>query len=130
MATRPHARPISPHLSIWRWRVHTLTSIFHRITGNGMALVGGVLFTWWLVASASGPEAYAAFQSVARSPFGVIIGIGLSWAFFQHAASGLRHLVMDTGAALEISVSKTTATATYVFSILATAALWLFILLR
>lgn len=95
-----------------------------------MALVGGVLFTWWLVASASGPEAYAAFQSVARSPLGVIVGIGLSWAFFQHLASGLRHLVMDTGAALEVSVSKSTATATYVFSILATAALWLFIFLR
>ena len=130
MATRPQARPLSPHLSIWRWRVHMLVSILHRTTGEGIALVGGALFTWWLAAAAAGPDAYAVFLGVARSPFGVVIGIGLTWFFFQHAASGLRHLVMDTGAAFEIETSKRTAIATLVFSTLATAAFWLLVLLR
>lgn len=130
MATRPQVRPLSPHLSIWRWRVHAITSITHRITGNGMAIVGGALFTWWLVAAASGPDAYMTFLAVARGPIGVIVGIGLTWAIFQHAASGVRHLGMDTGAGLSIERSKLSATLTWIFSILATAAFWLFVLLR
>ncbi|MBZ6378629.1 succinate dehydrogenase, cytochrome b556 subunit [Pacificimonas flava] len=129
MATRPQVRPLSPHLGIWRWRVHAVTSITHRVTGNGLAVAGGLAFVWWLVAAALGPEAYADFIAVARSPIGVIVGVGLSWAIFQHAASGVRHLAMDTGAGLELGTSKTSATVTWVFSILATAALWLFILL-
>lgn len=130
MATRPQARPTAPHLSIWRWRIHTITSITHRVTGDGLAIVGGVLFTWWLVSAALGPDAYADFLAVARSPFGVIVGVGITWGFFQHMASGVRHLGMDTGAGFEVGVSKTTATLTYIFSILATAAVWLFILVR
>lgn len=130
MATRPQARPVSPHLQIWRWRIHTVTSILHRITGDGLAIVGGILFTWWLVAAASGPDAYASFVAIARGPIGVIVGIGLTWGFFQHAASGVRHLAMDTGAGYGLEVSKLTATLTIVFSILATAAFWLFVFLR
>jgi succinate dehydrogenase / fumarate reductase cytochrome b subunit len=101
----------------------------HRATGDGMAIVGGVLFTWWLVAAAAGPEAYQQFLDVARSPFGVIVGIGLTYGLFQHAASGVRHLAMDTGAGFEVGTAKTTATLTFIFGIAATAALWLFILL-
>ena len=130
MATRPQARPVSPHLQIWRWRVHTVTSIMHRVTGNGLAIVGGIAFAWWLVAAALGPDAYTDFVSVARSPIGVIVGIGLTWGFFQHAASGVRHLAMDTGAGFEIHVSKITATLTFVVSTLATLAFWAFIFLR
>ncbi|MGB3721506.1 MAG: succinate dehydrogenase, cytochrome b556 subunit [Pacificimonas sp.] len=135
MATRPQvtgqqARPLSPHLSIWRWRVHTVTSIMHRVTGDGLAIVGGVLFTWWLVSAAIGAEAYAGFLSVATGPVGIIVGIGMTWGLFQHAASGIRHLAMDTGAGYDLEISKTTATLTYAVSIIATAALWAFILLR
>ncbi|MBV7256552.1 succinate dehydrogenase, cytochrome b556 subunit [Pacificimonas sp. WHA3] len=134
MATRPQVggggRPLSPHLSIWRWRIHTVTSIVHRITGDGLAIVGGVLFTWWLVAAASGPEAYQTFLSVATGPVGLIVGIGLTWAMFQHAASGIRHLAMDTGAGYGLEISKTTATLTWVASLLLTGLLWAFILLR
>ena len=133
MASRPKvgipARPLSTHLFIWRWRVHTVTSIMHRATGDGLAIVGGSLFTWWLVSAAMGPEAYAAFLSVATGPVGVIVGIGLTWGLLQHAASGVRHLAMDTGAGYELDRSKTTATLTYVVSTLLTAALWAYILL-
>ncbi len=131
--TRPRvgqsARPLSPHLSIWKWRVHTITSITHRITGNAMAFGGVVLFLWWLVAAATGPEAYALFYSVATGWVGVVVGIGLTWVLFQHMASGVRHLVMDTGAALEINASKTFATATYFVSLALTLLTWAVILL-
>jgi len=72
MAGRPMApRPLSPHLSIWKWRVHMLVSILHRATGNAMAFAAVLLFLWWLIAAATGPEAYATFMQVATGWFGI-----------------------------------------------------------
>lgn len=123
-----HPRPLSPHLGIWRWGPHMLVSILHRVTGGGLAVVGLAVLTWWLVALAKGPEAYADFTAAAGHPLGLIVLIGLSWAFFQHLLSGMRHLVMDSGAAFELGVNKTLAVATIVGSLLLTAALWFYIL--
>ena len=126
MATveRPRARPLSPHLSIWRWRVHMLVSILHRVTGNAMAFAGVLLFLWWLIAAATGPEAYNLFYRIATGWFGVLVGVGLTWVFYQHLANGIRHLVMDTGQALEIHDSKAFAIATLVASTLLTLVTW------
>ena len=127
-------RPISPHLSIWKWGPHMLVSIVHRATGSGMATVGTILLVWWLSAMASGAPAYDAFldmftlQSGALNIAGWIFGVGLTLAFFQHMASGVRHLFMDAGANFELGVNKRTALATFVFSVLATAAFWVWIL--
>ncbi|MEO6199165.1 MAG: succinate dehydrogenase, cytochrome b556 subunit, partial [Sphingomicrobium sp.] len=60
-----HPRPLSPHLGIWRWGPHMLVSILHRVTGGGLAVVGLGVLTWWLVALATGTEAYAAFLGAA-----------------------------------------------------------------
>ena len=123
-ASRPRVRPLSPHLSIWKWRVHMTVSILHRATGQAMAFGGVVLFLWWLVAAATGPDAYATFHRAATGWFGILIGVGLTWVFFQHMMSGIRHLVMDTGAALEIHASKTFATLTIVAAVVLTALTW------
>ncbi|MBV8973312.1 MAG: succinate dehydrogenase, cytochrome b556 subunit [Sphingomonadaceae bacterium] len=125
-AARPtvSARPLSPHLSIWKWRVHMAVSILHRVTGNAMAFGGVVLFLWWLVAAATGPDAYATFYRVATGPVGIVVGVGLTWIFFQHMMNGIRHLVMDTGNALEIHASKTFAIATLAGSTLLTVLTW------
>jgi succinate dehydrogenase / fumarate reductase cytochrome b subunit len=129
MAGRPTApRPLSPHLSIWKWKVHMLVSILHRATGQAMALGAVVLFLWWLIAAATGPEAYALFMVVATSWLGLLVGIGLTWVFFQHMMTGIRHLVMDTGQAFDLSSSKTFATMTMVISVLLTVAVWAYIL--
>ena len=126
MATaRP--RPLSPHMSIWRWRVHMAVSIAHRVTGNGLAFAGIVASLWWLVAAASGTEAYATFYGWATWGPAYVIWVGLTWAFFQHLGSGLRHLVMDTGAGFDIGTAKTTATAAFVFGIVGTALVWAYI---
>lgn len=118
------SRPLSPHLSIWKWRVHMATSIFHRVTGNALAFGGLTLFAWWLAAAATSPEAYDSFVAVATSPIGWIVWVGLSWVFFQHLMSGLRHLLMDTGWGFELGLSKTTAGWTFIGSALLTAAFW------
>jgi succinate dehydrogenase / fumarate reductase cytochrome b subunit len=103
-------------------------SILHRITGSGLAIVGLAVLTWWLVATASGPDSYASFAKVAGSPFGLVVLVGLTWAFFQHLLSGIRHLVMDTGAGFELDTNKRFAVLTLVGSIVLTAALWVYLL--
>jgi succinate dehydrogenase / fumarate reductase cytochrome b subunit len=106
-----------------------LVSILHRMTGAGLATVGVAALVWWLVAAASGEEAYKSFAEWATSWFGIVIGVGLTWAFFQHTLSGLRHLVMDIGAGFEIQGNKFWATMTLAGSILLTAALWAYIVM-
>lgn len=132
---RNSARPLSPHLSIWKWGPHMAVSIIHRATGSGLATVGTILFVWWLAAMASGQAAYDFFidlftlQSGALNIVGLVFGIGLSLAFFQHMASGIRHLFLDAGVNFELKTNKRTAQLTFVFSILATIAFWAFIFL-
>lgn len=117
-------RPLSPHLSIWKWRVHMATSIFHRVTGNALAFGGLVLFAWWLVAAASSKAYYDVFLSIATGPIGWVVWVGLTWVFFQHMMSGLRHLLMDTGWGFEIGIAKTSATTVFGAAIVLTALFW------
>lgn len=103
-------------------------SILHRITGAGLSIVGLAVLTWCLIAIAGGAEAYAEFAQKASHPIGLVVLIGLTWAFFQHLLSGIRHLVMDTGAGFELGTNKRFAILTVVGSILITAALWAYLL--
>ena len=123
-------RPLSPHLSIWKWGPHMLTSILHRVTGDGMATIGLSVLLWWLGALASGPDAYETFASIMTSPLGYIVLVGLSWAFFNHMMSGLRHFVLDLGAGYELQVNKFWALGSNVLGILLTIAFWAIILLK
>ena len=127
MATT-HKRPLSPHLTIWRWGPHMLVSILHRVTGGALSVAGLALLAWWLAAIAGGPEAYAKFAAVAGHPLGLAVLIGLTWAFFQHLLSGIRHLTMDSGAAFELGTNKRFAVLTIVGSLLLTALLWAYLL--
>lgn len=121
----PRARPLSPHLTIWKWGPHMLVSILHRITGGALTVVGLALLTWWLLAIAEGGEAYADLNSAARHPLGLIVLVGLTWAFFQHLLSGVRHLAMDSGAAFELPTNKRFAILTLVGSLILTLLVWL-----
>ena len=124
---RNPSRPLSPHLTIWRWGPHMLVSILHRVTGVGLATIGAAVLVWWLLAIAGGPEAYAEFAGWAKHWLGIVIGVGLTWAFFQHLFSGLRHFVMDVGAGYELSANKFWAVMTLAASILLTAFFWLYV---
>ena len=123
-------RPLSPHLQIWRWGPHMLVSILHRATGDGMALVGLAVLVWWLGAVASGPEAYETFTGWMTSPLGWVVMVGLSWAFFTHMMSGLRHFVLDIGAGYELNTNRMWSIASPVIAILLTVAFWAVILTK
>ena len=105
-----------------------VVSILHRATGIALSFAGLAILTWWLFALSSGTDTYASFAKDAQSPIGLIVLIGITWSFFQHLLSGIRHLVMDTGAGFELGINKTFAILTIVGSILLTAALWVYLL--
>lgn len=123
-------RPLSPHLQIWKWGPHMLVSILHRISGDGMAVVGLFVLLWWLGALVSGPGYYATFSDYITSPLGYVVLVGLTWAFFTHLCSGLRHFVLDIGAGYELDTNRTWSIASPVIAVALTAALWAYILLR
>lgn len=144
-ATKPSNRPTSPHLQIWRWGPGMALSILHRVTGVGLGLFGLGLLLWWLGALASGPAAYETFTSWAWADLaaldwsGAIIGslvkviikllmIGLTWAFFQHLVSGVRHFVLDTGAGYELDANNRWSTISIVLGPLLTALFWALLL--
>lgn len=125
-----HNRPLSPHLQIWRWGPAMAVSILHRVTGNALAFAGLGVLLWWLGALASGPEAYATFAGHASSWYGMIVLVGISWCFFNHMASGLRHFVLDTGAGFELGRNAAWSVLTPVIGLVLTAAFWAALLLR
>jgi succinate dehydrogenase / fumarate reductase cytochrome b subunit len=103
-------------------------SILHRATGIALSFAGLGILTWWLFALAGGADAYAGFTKVVMHPIGIVVLIGVTWSFFQHLLSGIRHLVMDTGAAFELGINKTFAILTIVGSVLLTALVWFYFL--
>ena len=105
-----------------------VVSILHRATGTALSFAGLAVLTWWLTALSKGPEAYATFEKAAHSWVGIVVLVGLTWSFFQHLLSGVRHLVMDTGAAFELGINKTAAILTIIGSILLTILVWAWLL--
>lgn len=122
--TKPRSRPLSPHLQIWRWGPAMAVSILHRITGDGMALVGLAVLVWWLGALAGGEASYAAFAAHAGAWYGKVVLVGLSWAFFSHMATGLRHFVLDLGAGFELDTNAMWSWLTPLIALAATALFW------
>jgi succinate dehydrogenase / fumarate reductase cytochrome b subunit len=117
------SRPLSPHLQIYRWPVTMGTSIIHRVAGFGLAL-GTLLLTWWLVAAALGPDAYATFQALAFHWFGRLILLGFTLALVFHAMNGVRHLFWDMGLGFEMKTANRTGIAVYVLTIVLTWLIW------
>ena len=103
-------------------------SIIHRASGVALSIAGLAILTWWLFAISSGPDAYATFVAAATHPVGLVILVGITWSFFQHLLTGIRHLVTDTGAALELGINKTSAILTFVGAVLLTALVWFYLL--
>jgi succinate dehydrogenase / fumarate reductase cytochrome b subunit len=118
------ARPLSPHMTIYRWPMTMAMSIAHRVTGTGLYF-GMILFAWWLLAVAAGPNAYATFQSVVGSWIGRLVLFGYTWALIHHMLGGIRHLIWDTIHLLEPGERDWVARATLLGSVTLTILIWL-----
>jgi len=94
-------RPLSPHLEIYKPQLTMVLSITHRFTGVGLA-VGTLFLTWWLIAAAMGPEAYAFTQWIYGTWLGTLVLFGFSVSLFYHLCNGIRHLFWDVGLGYEM----------------------------
>lgn len=99
------ARPLSPHLQIYRIQMTSVSSILTRITGHAL-MVGVVLGVWWLLAAAVSDEYFAVADSVMTSWFGKLVMTGSLWAVWYHYLAGLRHLYFDSGRGLDIKTAE------------------------
>ena len=117
---RPFGRPLSPHLQIYRWPITMAASITHRATGMALA-AGTILLSWWLVAAASGPDAYAVFTRVTGNVIGEIVLFGFLWSLCFHLLNGIRHLAWDAGYGFRVPTAKLTAALVYGGSLLLAA---------
>lgn len=123
MAHRPGDRPLSPHLQIYRLPLLARMSILHRITGVGL-MVGTLLLAWWVVAAAIGPDAFATAQAFIGSWLGRLLLFGWTAALFYHLLNGIRHLVWDTGKALEIESAERAGYAVIGGTVILTILVW------
>ncbi|HEV7714938.1 MAG TPA: succinate dehydrogenase, cytochrome b556 subunit [Steroidobacteraceae bacterium] len=115
-------RPLSPHLSVYRFKYTLLSSILNRMTGLGLT-AGLLVLAYWLIAVSQGPEAYAKAYVVLSHPLFKLIFAGLAFAFSYHLVAGVRHLVWDTGRGLEKSQSQKSAWLVGAVSVVLTLAL-------
>jgi succinate dehydrogenase / fumarate reductase cytochrome b subunit len=119
----PAARPLSPHLQVWRWHITMFCSIAHRATGVAL-YVGALILAGWAVSLAAGPEAYAAYKHLLGLPLGKVVLFGLTVSVFFHLAAGLRHLVWDAGKGFEPRTADATGAGAIAFGVFAAIAVW------
>jgi succinate dehydrogenase / fumarate reductase cytochrome b subunit len=117
-------RPLSPHLQVYRPQITSILSVIHR--GTGVVLgAGTLLLAWWLIAAASGPEAYAEVNWFISGWIGRLILLGFTYSLFYHLCNGIRHLFWDIGAGFELSAVSATGWVVVVFSLGMTGLAWI-----
>ncbi len=121
-------RPLSPHLQVYSPLINMVMSILHRITGAALYF-GTLLLAWWLIAAATGPEAFALVNAFFNSWLGLIILFGYTWALLHHMAGGVRHFIWDTGRGFNLETVDKMSWATAIFSGCATLFVWLGVIL-
>lgn len=94
-------RPLSPHLTIYRPQLTSVTSILTRITGNAL-IVAALLIVWWFLAAATSPEYFAVADGVITSMLGDLVMALSLWGLWYHTLAGVRHLIWDNAIGLDI----------------------------
>jgi succinate dehydrogenase / fumarate reductase cytochrome b subunit len=118
-------RPLSPHLGVYKFMYTMSLSILHRLTGVA-ASFGFLLFTWWLMALATGPDSYQRLMTLLDHPVAKLLLAGLTFSFVYHFCNGIRHLVWDTGRGLERAQARRSGALVIVAALLITAlVVWL-----
>ncbi len=116
-------RPLSPAFQVYRWHLLMAMSILHRASGVLLAL-GAVVLVVWLLALASGPEAYVRVSGVIGSVPGQVLLFGWSAALFYHLCNGIRHLFWDAGKGYDLSAAYASGYAVLAATLILTLAAW------
>jgi succinate dehydrogenase / fumarate reductase cytochrome b subunit len=123
MSNSKRPRPLSPNVQIYRPQLTSVLSILNRVTGIFLSVYAVVLVIW-LVAAATGPQAYAAVEVAIASWIGQIVLFGVTFAFFLHFCGGIRHLVWDTVHGFELRSIYISGWAVVAASVALTTAVW------
>lgn len=123
MAPKKTERPLSPHIFIYKPMLTMTLSMIHRITGAALYF-GTALLVWWLVALASGGEAYGTVSWFMGTPIGLLIMVGYTWALFHHMVGGIKHFLWDFGKGFELDTVEFVAKLAVVIPILLTILVW------
>ena len=118
------ARPLSPHLSIYRPPMTMAMSIAHRISGAAL-YVGVLLLAWFLIAASADASSFAVFSGFISSFIGQIILFLVTWALFHHLVGGVRHIIWDSGYGLEKPLRDQMAWATLIGGFALTVLVWI-----
>lgn len=118
------ARPLSPHLQIYKPQLTSGMSIFHRITGVGLAF-GLPIFAMWLLTVAGGAEYYKNLMTLFHTWVGQVLLFGWTFCFFYHFCCGIRHLLWDAGYLLGIKAVYSSGRIALGLSVLLTIGIWL-----
>lgn len=118
------ARPLSPHLSVYKMIPTMLMSIVHRITGAGLYF-GSLLVVAWLLAASTSQSWYDSLTWLYGSWIGRLVLFGYTWVLVHHMLGGIRHFVMDVGRGLEKHGSTRVAAAMPIVSAALTILLWI-----
>jgi succinate dehydrogenase / fumarate reductase cytochrome b subunit len=119
------ARPLSPHLQVYKPQITSVMSILHRISGIILAF-GAFALAWWLLAAARGGDAWATAAGVLASPFGKLALFGFSLALVYHLLNGIRHLLWDAGWGFSIPQVYRSGYIVAALTVAFTAAIWIF----
>jgi succinate dehydrogenase / fumarate reductase cytochrome b subunit len=117
-------RPLSPNLQIYRPQLTSVLSIVNRLTGVILSLCAIVLVVW-LIAAATGPQAYSAVHVFVHSWVGQILLLGCTFSFFMHLCGGIRHLAWDAGYGFDLRAIYASGWTIIVASVVLTAASWM-----
>jgi succinate dehydrogenase / fumarate reductase cytochrome b subunit len=116
-------RPLSPHLQVYKPQLTSVLSILHRLTGVAL-IFGTILVAVWLVAAASGEDAYNAVHGFVASPLGLFMVFGWSVALFYHLSNGIRHLFWDLGYLFKIENAYKAGYVVLLSTVILTAGAW------
>ncbi len=116
-------RPLSPHMQVYRWQLHMVLSILHRMTGLALG-AGTLLLAWWVLAIAAGPDAYRLFQDFITGILGRLILFGFTFALILHALNGIRHLFWDVGKGFELDTVRQSGLIVVILSVALTVITW------
>lgn len=118
------ARPLSPHLTVYKPMLTMMMSIAHRITGAGL-YAGMALLALYLLGVAAGGGAYSAVSWIAGGFIGNVIVLLVVWAIFHHLLGGLRHALWDRGLYMDPKGRELLAQATLGGGIALTLLVWI-----
>lgn len=96
-----HARPLSPHLQIYKYQLTSVLSILHRVTGV-ISILGSFCLLAWLVGLAWDESLYRFLQKIAVSIPAQVIMFAWSYALIYHLCNGVRHMLWDQERGLDM----------------------------